>query len=48
MELSILLSKINDICKQYIGLGNLKVVDKDGKEISEINFDIENNKLILK
>lgn len=33
---------------QYIGLGNIIVVDKDGNEIEKVIFDIENNTLILK
>lgn len=37
----------NTTC-QYVGLGNIVVVDKDGNEIKELYFDVDNNKLILK
>lgn len=47
MTLNEMEDKIHYVTQQYVGLGNIIVVDKDGNELNEVIFDIENNKLIL-
>lgn len=48
MTLNEMEGKIYETTVQYVGLGNIIVVDKDSNEINEIIFDTKNNKMILK